>query len=146
MKQFITILSVLTIIGCESTSQKKVIATDKAPKAIGPYSQAIQVNNTLYLAGQIALDPATGQLIEGGIENQTHRVMQNLEAVLNEAGFDFDNVVQAQVYLSDLNHYKSMNEVYAKYFNEAPPSRAVVEAARIPRDALVEIMMVAQKP
>ena len=145
MTRLIAILSIFVIIGCESSSQKRVIATDKAPLAIGPYSQAIQVNNTLYLAGQIALDPATGQLIDGGIEIQTHRVMQNLEAVLHAAGFDFDDVVQTQVYLSDLNHYKPMNAVYAKYFSDAPPTRAVVEAARIPRDALVEIMMVAQK-
>lgn len=145
MTRLIAILSIFVIIGCESSSQKRVIATDKAPLAIGPYSQAIQVNNTLYLAGQIALDPATGQLIDGGIEIQTHRVMQNLEAVLHAAGFDFDDVVQTQVYLSDLNHYKPMNAVYAKYFSDAPPARAVVEAARIPRDALVEIMMVAQK-
>ena len=145
MTRLIAILSIFVIIGCESSSQKRVIATDKAPLAIGPYSQAIQVNNTLYLAGQIALDPATDQLIDGGIEIQTHRVMQNLEAVLHAAGFDFDDVVQTQVYLSDLNHYKPMNAVYAKYFSDAPPARAVVEAARIPRDALVEIMMVAQK-
>ena len=145
MTRLIAILSIFVIIGCESSSQKRVISTDKAPQAIGPYSQAIQVNNTLYLAGQIALDPATGQLIDGGIEIQTHRVMQNLEAVLHAAGFDFDDVVQTQVYLSDLNHYKPMNAVYAKYFSDAPPARAVVEAARIPRDALVEIMMVAQK-
>ena len=145
MIRLITILSIFAIIGCESSSQKRFIATDKAPQAIGPYSQAIQVNNTLYLAGQIALDPATGQLIDGGIEIQTHRVMQNLEAVLHAAGFDFEDVVQTQVFLSDLNHYKPMNAVYAKYFSDAPPARAVVEAARIPRDALVEIMMVAQK-
>ena len=145
MIRLITILSIFAIIGCESSSQKRVIATDKAPLAIGPYSQAIQVNNTLYLAGQIASDPATGQLIDGGIEIQTHRVMQNLEAVLHAAGFDFDDVVQTQIFLSDLNHYKPMNTVYAKYFSDAPPARAVVEAARIPRDALVEIMMVAQK-
>ncbi len=146
MIRLITALSIITLIGCESTPQKKVIATNKAPEAIGPYSQAIQVNSTLYLAGQIALDPQTGQLVEGGIEIQTHRVMQNLEAVLNEAGFDFGDVVQTQVYLSDLNHYKPMNAVYAKYFSESPPARAVVEASRIPRDALVEMMMVAQKP
>ena len=145
MTRLIAILSIFAIIGCEPSSQKRVIVTDKAPQAIGPYSQAIQVNNTLYLAGQIALDPATGQLIDGGIEIQTHRVMQNLEAVLHAAGFDFDDVVQTQIFLSDLNHYKPMNTVYAKYFSDAPPARAVVEAARIPRDALVEIMMVAQK-
>ena len=133
---------------CESESNglKKVIATDQAPKAIGPYSQAILVDGTLYLAGQIALDPSSGKLVEGGIEVQTHRVMQNLNAVLDAAGYRFDDVVQTQVFLSNLNHYKAMNSVYATYFDERPPARAVVEAARIPRDALVEIMMVAQRP
>ncbi len=133
---------------CESESNRliKVIATDQAPKAIGPYSQAILVDGTLYLAGQIALDPSSGKLVEGGIEVQTHRVMQNLNAVLDAAGYQFDDVVQTQVFLSNLNHYKAMNSVYATYFDERPPARAVVEAARIPRDALVEIMMVAQQP
>ena len=133
---------------CESESDglKKVIATDQAPKAIGPYSQAILVDGTLYLAGQIALDPSSGKLVEGGIEVQTRRVMQNLNAVLDAAGYRFDDVVQTQVFLSNLNHYKAMNSVYATYFDESPPARAVVEAARIPRDALVEIMMVAQRP
>ena len=133
---------------CESESNglKKVIATDQAPKAIGPYSQAILVDGTLYLAGQIALDPSSGKLVEGGIEVQTRRVMQNLNAVLNAAGYQFDDVVQTQVFLSNLNHYKAMNSVYATYFDERPPARAVVEVARIPRDALVEIMMVAQRP
>ena len=133
---------------CESESNglKKVIATDQAPKAIGPYSQAILVDGTLYLAGQIALDPSSGKLVEGGIEVQTRRVMQNLNAVLDAAGYQFDDVVQTQVFLSNLNHYKAMNSVYATYFDESPAARAVVEAARIPRDALVEIMMVAQRP
>ena len=133
---------------CESESNglKKVIATDQAPKAIGPYSQAILVDGTLYLAGQIALDPSSGKLVEGDIEVQTRRVMQNLNAVLDAAGYQFDDVVQTQVFLSNLNHYKAMNSVYATYFDESPPARAVVEAARIPRDALVEIMMVAQRP
>ena len=138
----------LSLFACETTSEKtkKVISTEKAPKAIGPYSQAIMVDDVLYLAGQIALDPQSGQLVEGGIEAQTHRVMQNLNAVLEAAGFNFNDVVQTQVFLSDLNNYTPMNAVYAKYFVESPPARAVVEAARIPRDALVEIMMVAQRP
>ena len=141
-------MGVVLFTACESESNglKKVIATDQAPKAIGPYSQAILVDGTLYLAGQIALDPSSGKLVEGGIEVQTHRVMQNLNAVLDAAGYRFDDVVQTQVFLSNLNHYKAMNSVYATYFDESPPARAVVEAARIPRDALVEIMMVAQRP
>jgi 2-iminobutanoate/2-iminopropanoate deaminase len=144
----ILFMGVVLFTACESESNglKKVIATDQAPKAIGPYSQAILVDGTLYLAGQIALDPSSGKLVEGGIEVQTHRVMQNLNAVLDAAGYRFDDVVQTQVFLSNLNHYKAMNSVYATYFDERPPARAVVEAARIPRDALVEIMMVAQRP
>jgi len=141
-------MGVVLFTACESESNglKKVIATDQAPKAIGPYSQAILVDGTLYLAGQIALDPSSGKLVEGGIEVQTRRVMQNLNAVLGAAGYRFDDVVQTQVFLSNLNHYKAMNSVYATYFDERPPARAVVQAARIPRDALVEIMMVAQRP
>jgi len=136
------------LIGCANDLDevKKVIVTTKAPAAIGPYSQAVYIDDVLYLAGQIALDPATGQLVAGGIEAQTQRVMQNLGAVLEASGFSFDDVVQVQVYLSDLNNYAAMNVVYAEYFEDDPPARAVVEAARIPRDALVEIMMVAQQP
>ena len=144
----ILFIGVVLFTACENESNglKKVIATDQAPKAIGPYSQAILVDGTLYVAGQIALDPSSGKLVEGGIEVQTRRVMQNLNAVLDAAGYRFDDVVQTQVFLSNLNHYKAMNSVYATYFDERPPARAVVEAARIPRDALVEIMMVAQRP
>ena len=145
MKRIAIFLLAFALFSCDSVNTKRVISTDKAPKAIGPYSQAIQVNNTLYLAGQIALDPFTGKMVEDKIDIQTHRVMSNLEAVLSEAGFSFDDVVQTQVFLSDLNHYKPMNEIYAEYFSNKPPARAVVQAV-LPRDALVEIMMVAQKP
>ena len=145
MKRIVIFLLAFALFSCDSVNTKRVISTDKAPKAIGPYSQAIQVNNTLYLAGQIALDPLTGKMVEDKIDIQTHRVMSNLEAVLFEAGFSFDDVVQTQVFLSDLNHYKPMNEIYAEYFSNKPPARAVVQAV-LPRDALVEIMMVAQKP
>ena len=126
-----------------TSAEKKVISTSDAPRAIGPYSQALKVGNTLYLAGQIALDPETNRMVEGGIEAQTHRVLQNLGAVLNAAGFSFSDVVQAQVFLANLNDYKAMNSIYAEYFNKAPPARAVVEVAKIPKGALVEIMMVA---
>ena len=145
MKRIAVFLLAFALFSCDSVNTKRVISTDKAPKAIGPYSQAIQVNNTLYLAGQIALDPLTGKMVEDKIDIQTHRVMSNLEAVLSEAGFSFDDVVQTQVFLSDLNHYKQMNEIYAEYFSNKPPARAVGQAV-LPRDALVEIMMVAQKP
>lgn len=146
MKRLIINIFILVIIGCETKINKQVIATNKAPKAIGPYSQGIKVNNTLYLAGQIALDPTTGEMVKGGIEDQTQQVIKNLEAVLKEAGFELYDVVQTQIFLSDLNHYQAMNDVYSKYFNNSPPARAVVEAARIPRDALIEMMLVAKKP
>ena len=145
MKRIAVLLLAFVLFSCDSVNTKRVISTDNAPQAIGPYSQAIQVNNTLYLEGQIALDPITGQMVENKIEVQTHRVMKNLGAVLSEAGFSFDDVVQSQVFLSDLNHYKPMNKIYAEYFSSEQPARAVVETA-LPRDALVEIMMVAQKP
>ena len=131
------------VLAQATSVEKKAISTSDAPQAIGPYSQALKVGNTLYLAGQIALDPETNRMVEGGIEAQTHRVLQNLGAVLNAAGFSFSDVVQAQVFLANLNDYKAMNSIYAEYFNKAPPARAVVEAAKIPKGALVEIMMVA---
>ena len=152
MKKLILILVYLNLLGCEvdfstrinTEKNKKVIATDKAPKAIGPYSQAIEIDNTLYLAGQIGLDPVSGKLVDGGIEKQTDRVMKNLQAVLDAAGYTFDNVVQTQVFVADLNDYKAMNDIYAKYFSDAPPARAAVQTV-LPRGALVEIMMVAKR-
>jgi len=138
------ILAVL-LIGCGAhhPADKEVISSENAPAAIGPYSQAIRAGNTLYLAGQIAIDPATGKMIEGGVEDQTHRVLQNIQAVLKEAGFTIADVVQSQVFLSDLNNYGAMNGVYATYFKDNPPARAAVQVARLPLDALVEIMVTA---
>ncbi len=141
-------IGLLLFWACSSPNpkiEKTVISTDKAPAAIGPYSQAIQVGNTLYLAGQIALDPQTGEMVENDIEAQTHRVMQNLQAVLDAAGFSFKDVVQTQVFVSDMNNYGALNKIYSQYITENPPARAVVEVARLPRDAMLEIMMVAVK-
>ncbi|MBT5440582.1 MAG: RidA family protein [Candidatus Marinimicrobia bacterium] len=143
-KKLVFVLA-LFISSCGQVETKKVISTDKAPAAIGPYSQAIQVNNTLYLAGQIALDPTTRKIVSGGIKEQTIRVMENLGAVLKEAGFNFDDVVQSQVFITDMNDYKAMNEVYAEYFKNAPPARAAVQTVLFP-GALIEIIMIAQKP
>jgi 2-iminobutanoate/2-iminopropanoate deaminase len=143
-KKLVFVLA-LFISSCGQVETKKVISTDKAPAAIGPYSQAIQVNNTLYLAGQIALDPTTRKIVSGGIKEQTIRVMENLGAVLNEAGFNFEDVVQSQVFIADMNDYKAMNEVYAEYFKNAPPARAAVQTVLFP-GALIEIIMIAQKP
>ena len=122
---------------------RDVISTDRAPKAIGPYSQAIRVNGFLFLSGQIALDPATMQIVEGDVRAQTERVMNNLKAVLEASGSALDRVVKTTVYLKDMNDFTAMNETYAKYFPAHPPARATIEAARLPRDARVEIELVA---
>jgi 2-iminobutanoate/2-iminopropanoate deaminase len=122
---------------------KRIIATDGAPEAIGPYSQGVQVGHTLYLAGQIGLDPATGELVDGGIEAETRRAMDNLQAVLEAAGFSMADVVEAQVFLADLEEYGAMNEVYSSYFGSAAPARAAMQVARLPRDARVEIKLTA---
>jgi len=122
---------------------KRIIATEKAPRAIGPYSQAVAHNGLLYLSGQIALDPATGQVIEGDVAAQTERVLENLKAVLEAAGSSLGRVLKTTVYLKDLGEFARMNEVYGRYFPENPPARATVEVARLPRDARVEIEAVA---
>jgi 2-iminobutanoate/2-iminopropanoate deaminase len=126
---------------------KKVIATPIAPNAIGPYSQAIRAGRTLYLAGQIAIDPKTNQLLSNGsIEEQTRRVLDNLTAVLAADGLTMDNVVSTTVFLKDVGEFERMNAVYATYFKSAPPARATVEVARLPRDAKIEISAIAVAP
>jgi 2-iminobutanoate/2-iminopropanoate deaminase len=137
-------LFLLTLTGCMS-SERTVIHTPHAPAAIGPYSQAIQVGNLLFTAGQVGLDPATGQLVEGGIEAQTRRVMENLKAVLEAAGFSMTDVVQTQVFLADFDDFAAMNTVYGSYFPDNPPARATVQVSRLPREARVEIMVTAAK-
>ncbi len=122
---------------------KKVIATDQAPKAIGPYSQAVISNGFAFLSGQIPLDPATGALVSGGIAEQTARVLENVKAVLGAAGSSLEQVVKTTVYLKDLSQFSAMNEVFARYFPQNPPARAAIEAARLPRDVLVEIDAIA---
>ncbi len=122
---------------------KQVISTTSAPAAIGPYSQAIVSNGFAFLSGQIPLDPATGQLIEGGIEEQTLRVLDNLQSVLEAAGSSLAGVVKTTVYLKDMGEFAAMNAVYARYFTENPPARATVEAARLPKDVRVEIDCIA---
>ncbi len=122
---------------------KHIIATDKAPRAIGPYSQAVAHNGLLYLSGQIPLDPATSHLIEGDVAAQTERVLENLKAVLEAAGTSLDRVLKTTVYLKDLGEFAKMNEVYGRYFSDNPPARATVEVARLPRDVRVEIEAVA---
>jgi 2-iminobutanoate/2-iminopropanoate deaminase len=122
---------------------QETIATDKAPKAIGPYAQAIAVSGFVYTAGQIPLDPQTGNIVEGGITEQTRRVMENLKAVLEAAGSSMDRVVKATVFLKSIGDFAAMNEVYAEYLGRTKPARSTVAVAGLPRDALVEIDLVA---
>jgi 2-iminobutanoate/2-iminopropanoate deaminase len=122
---------------------KEVIATADAPKAIGPYSQAIRANGLIFCSGQIALDPTNNQLIGGDVVAQTNRVLQNLSAVLKEAGSSLEKVVKTTVFLKSMGDFAAMNEAYGKYFHSNPPARSTVEAARLPKDVLVEIDVIA---
>jgi 2-iminobutanoate/2-iminopropanoate deaminase len=122
---------------------RQPISTPDAPAAIGPYSQAIQAGDFLFVSGQIPLDPASGTLVEGGIVEQSHRVLQNLAAILKAAGVGFDRVVKTNVYLADMSDFAAMNEIYATYFPSPAPARATIQAARLPRDVRVEIDLVA---
>lgn len=124
---------------------KKVINTPKAPAAIGPYSQAILVGNTLYISGQVPIDPATGKIVEGGITEQTEQVFKNIKAILDEAGFTFDDVVKSTCLLADMEYFKPMNEVYAKYYNTDCPARAAFAVKGLPMGVLVEIETIAVK-
>ena len=122
---------------------RDVIATDQAPKAIGPYSQAIRAAGLVFTSGQVAIDPATQQVIAGDIVAQTDRVLKNLSAVLQAAGTRLDKAVRCTVFLKNMGDFAAMNEVYGRYFTQAPPARTTVEAARLPKDVLVEIDVIA---
>src|SRR5437764_10270025 len=122
---------------------KKIVATESAPKAIGPYSQAVIHNGVAYLSGQIPLDPATGQIVEGDVVVQAERVLENLKAVLEACGSSLQQVLKATVYVKDMGDFPKVNEVYARYFPANPPARATVEVARLPRDVKVEIDAIA---
>ncbi len=121
----------------------KIIKTDKAPVAVGPYSQAVIAGNLVFCAGQIPLDPATGNLVAGGIEEQTRRVCENIKGVLAGAGTSIDKVVKASVFLKDMNDFAGMNKIYAEYFTKDFPARSTLQVARIPKDCLVEIEVIA---
>ncbi|MCX6018322.1 MAG: RidA family protein [Chloroflexi bacterium] len=127
-------------------SNRTVVHTDAAPKAIGPYSQAIKANGFVFLAGQTPTDPATGDLVPGGVTEQAQQVMKNLIAVLEAAGTDLKHVVRTGVFLKNMNDFAAMNAVYGSYFTENPPARSTVEVARLPKDCLVEIEMTALLP
>jgi 2-iminobutanoate/2-iminopropanoate deaminase len=122
---------------------KEIISTSKAPGAIGPYSQAIKAGGMLFCSGQIPIDPATGEFVEGGVAEQTQQVFKNLIAVLEAGGSSLDGVVKTTVFLADMGDFAAMNDVYAKYFDSNKPARATVQAARLPRDAKVEIECIA---
>jgi len=122
----------------------KTIKTDKAPAAIGPYSQAVVTGNLVFCAAQIALDPATGNLVAGGIEEQTRRALDNVQAVLMAAKTSLSKAVKTTVFLKDMNDFAAMNKVYAEYFPAEPPARSTVQVARLPKDALIEIEVVAE--
>jgi 2-iminobutanoate/2-iminopropanoate deaminase len=122
---------------------RQAVSSDSAPKAIGPYSQAIRAGSLLFVSGQIPLDPATGAMIDGDIAAQTRRVFANLQAILEAAGASFDHVVRTTVYLADMNDFATVNEIYGTYFSSPAPARATVQAARLPKDARVEIDLIA---
>ena len=126
-----------------SSFSRETVSTPQAPKAIGPYSQAIKANGFIFISGQVAFDPATGSLVSGGIEDQTERVLKNLTAILQAAGSSWEKVVKTTVFLKDMSDFAQMNEVYAKYCKGAPPARSTVEVARLPRDVSVEIDLIA---
>jgi 2-iminobutanoate/2-iminopropanoate deaminase len=122
---------------------RDVVLTEHGPKPIGPYSQAIRANGFLFVSGQVALDPKTGEMVGGDIRQQTERVMENVRGIVEAAGTKLAHVVKTTVFLKDMNEFAAMNEVYARYFSSAPPARATVQAARLPKDALVEIEVIA---
>ncbi len=128
---------------CQHGVHKETVSTGKAPAAIGPYSQAVRVGGMVYTSGQIPLDPATGQVVAGDIRVQTERVLDNLAALLEEAGSSLDNVVKTTVFIKDMNRFSEMNEVYGRYFKDQPPARSCVEVSRLPKDVEVEIEAIA---
>ena len=122
---------------------KDIVHSDRGPKPIGPYSQAVKINGLLYLSGQIPLDPKTNEMISGDIKAQTERVLENIKGILEAAGSNLHHVVKTTVFLKDMNEFPAMNEVYAKYFTAAYPARSTVQVARLPKDASVEIEVIA---
>ncbi|MGD1212292.1 MAG: RidA family protein [Candidatus Acidiferrales bacterium] len=121
---------------------KEIVSTERGPKALGPYSQAVKANGFIFTAGQGALDPATGKLVEGDTAAQTVRVLENLKAIVEAAGSSLDRAVKANVYLKDMNDFAAMNEVYSRYFPQNPPARTTIQAARLPLDIQVEIDLI----
>jgi 2-iminobutanoate/2-iminopropanoate deaminase len=123
----------------------EIVFSPDAPKPIGPYSQAVKIGNTVYVSGQIPVDPKSGEVVKGGIKEQTRVVLENLKAVLKAAGFELSDVVMSFVYLKDMNMFSDFNSVYAEYFKEKPPARITVEVSRLPKDVLIEIAVIGSK-
>jgi 2-iminobutanoate/2-iminopropanoate deaminase len=140
---FLTLLLRFSLVFTKIVKMKKIINTEAAPKAIGPYSQAAVANGMLFISGQIPLDPATGKMIDGGISEQTEQVMKNIGAILKEAGFEFKDVVKSTCLLSDMDNFAPMNVVYGKYYSENPPARATYAVVKLPLGALIEIETIA---
>jgi 2-iminobutanoate/2-iminopropanoate deaminase len=140
---FLTLVLRPALPGTDGGIMREVVTTENAPKPIGPYSQAIKANGFIFLSGQAALDPATQQLVAGGVAEQTERTLKNLEVILKVAGSSLDKVVRCGVFLKDMNDFAAMNEVYGKFFRSNPPARTTVQAARLPKDCLVEIDAIA---
>ena len=122
---------------------KKIVTTDKAPQAIGPYSQAVIFENTVYCSGQIAIDPKTSEMLEGSVEDQAKQVMRNIEQVLLEAGSNFSKVLKCSIFLADMNDFSAVNDIYGTYFTENPPARETVEVSTLPKNAKIEISCIA---
>jgi 2-iminobutanoate/2-iminopropanoate deaminase len=125
---------------------REIISTDRAPRAIGPYSQAVRAQGLVFVSGQIAIDPATGAVTEGGVVEQTERVLENIKAILEAAGSSLEKVLRTTVYLQSMSDFKAMNEVYARYFPKDPPARSTVEVSRLPRDVRIEMDVIALAP
>ncbi|MEW5846637.1 MAG: RidA family protein [Bacteroidota bacterium] len=123
--------------------EKKIICTEKAPKAVGPYSQAVEANGFIFISGQIPIDPSTGKVVEGGIKEQTEQVLKNIGAILKEAGLDYKNVVKTTCLLSDMDNFAAMNEVYSRYFTSEMPARAAYGVVRLPLGVMIEIECIA---
>lgn len=142
----VAFLLIIIFTGCSSQGTvREIISSPNAPTAIGPYSQAVHVGNRLYLSGQLGLDPATGKFAAQGFEAQARQALENQKAILETAGFSLKDVVQCQVFVTDMNNYPKFNTIYKEYFVEDFPARAVLEVSRIPADGLIEIMMVAER-
>lgn len=142
---FLVLIFIPSLNFGQTTIMKKIIDTKNAPAAIGPYSQAVWAGDLLYTSGQVALIPESGELDNSDIESETHRVMKNLQALLTEAGLSFDHVIKATIFIKDMNDFSKINGVYSSYLNQPYPARETVEVARLPKDARIEISIVAKK-